>query len=139
MTVLDERAHADVLKPLLAAELGTDPDGTERLYNYGEVPGADGVPGTLPKIYALLTIERRVAPAVRVGRASHTGWRVSVRYVARTVDDARWAAMKVAGALNEITIEVDGIESTPLTHESEAAIAPDSTFLSGLLQYTYAL
>jgi hypothetical protein len=131
---LDERAHRDVIAPLLTATLGAN-----RVYDYGRVPGANNNSGTVPDIFALLGFERRYVEPYHAGRATRSGWRLTVRYVGRTVDEARWAALKVATALNEVRVTIGGIESTPITHESTQAIAPDDGRFSGWSAWIYAL
>jgi hypothetical protein len=141
MSGLDERDHAAVLTALIDAAMGPDPDTTKsRVFTYGKVPGADGNPGTLPRIYALISIERRFTPANKaVAMTTRSGWRVSVRYVGKTVLEAQWANAKIAAALDQQYITVNGLTSTPLIHESTSAVAPDDGLYSGLVGFTYAL
>lgn len=139
--VLDERKHVAAIKTVLEAALGNEPGTVPpvgRVYDYGTVPGADGNAGTLPNIFTLLGLERRYVEPDRAGRTSRSGWRLTVRYVGRTVDEARWAAAKVAAAL-ETRLVVDGVTSTPLTHESTQAIALDEGRFSGWAAFTYVL
>ncbi len=138
---LDEREHIAVLAGLLNAALGPDPanENGPRCFDYGKVPGADGNKGTLPPIYTLVSLERRYAEPTRGGRQPVTGWRLSVRYVGRTVDEARWAAVKVTDAINEARIEVEDIKSTPITHEATQSIRPEDGRQTGMSQWTYAL
>ncbi len=132
---IDERKHRDALDALLEPSVGAG-----RIYDYGTVPGADGNAGSLPPIYVLLTIERRYAPVSRnVGLASRSGWRVTTRYVGRTVDEARWAAMKITDALDGARLTVDDYVSTPVQHESTTAIELDEGRFAGLTVWTYAL
>ncbi|HKY58305.1 MAG TPA: hypothetical protein VJL80_09730 [Aeromicrobium sp.] len=138
--VTDERIHRDVLEPLLRAALGVEPvTGDQRLYDYGEVPGADGNDGVLPSVYVLLTVERRYVGPRRAGRAGRSGWRITARYVGRNVDEARWALDKVTDAIDEARLTIGGYVSTPVTHESSTAIEPDDGRFSGLTVWTYAL
>ena len=131
--VLDERKHVEAIKAALTAALGAN-----RVFDYGTVPGTDGNAGTLPPIFLLLGLERRYVEPTRAGRTTRSGWRLTVRYVGRTVDEARWAAAKVAEAL-ETRLVVDGVTSTPVTHESTQAIALDDGRFSGWSAFTYAL
>lgn len=131
--VLDERKHATALKALLNAALSPS-----SVYDYGKVPGADGNAGTLPNIFALLGIERRYVEPTHAGRTQRSSWRITVRYAGRTVDEARWAAMKVAEALEDRLV-VDGVTSTPITHETTQAIALDDGRFAGWASYTYTL
>lgn len=131
--VLDERKHVAAIKTLLNAALSPN-----LAYDYGTVPGADGNAGTLPPIFVLLGLERRYVEPTGAGRTTRSGWRLTVRYIGRTTDEARWAAAKVAQAM-ETRLTVDGVVSTPVTHESTQAIAPDDGRFSGWAAYTYAL
>lgn len=126
--VVDERLHRDALETALTATLGAN-----RVYDYGEV----GQP--LPSIFVVLGIERRFVEPRRAGRAGRSGWRVTFRYVGRSVDEARWAGLKVAAAIDEQVLTIGGVKSTPVTHESTTAIAPDDGRYSGLVVYTYVL
>lgn len=144
--VVDEQAHRDVIAPLLGAQLGMDPVGrdpegrpAQRVYDYGKVPGANGNQGTLPAIYVLITVERRYVAPMRAGRAGRSAWRVTCRYVGRTVDEARWAANRVTLALDEVELQIGGRRSTPITHESTTTVEPDEGRFSGLSTWTYVL
>lgn len=126
--VIDERLHRDALEALVAGPLNG------KAYDY------DGTPTTLPNIFTLLSIERRyVPPRTGSGLSGRSGWRVAFRYVGRTVDEARWAGLKIAQALDQQRLSVGGFTSTPITHESTAAIESDDGRFSGLAVYTYAL
>lgn len=138
--VTDEQAHDAVLRPLLAARLGTEPNGDARVYSYGEVPGMDGNPGVIPGIYVLLTIERRYVPPVRmVARPSRSGWRVTCRGVGRTVNEARRAMNAATNALEDVRLQLGDVESTPLALEVAQSVEPDDGRYSALATWTYAL
>lgn len=137
--VTDERIHRDVIEPLLRAALGTEAGGAQRVYDYGEVPGADGNPGKLPNIFALPTLERRYVAPRRGGLAGRSGWRLAVRYVGRTVDEARWAQNRITLAIDERRLTIGDFTSSPVTHESTTDIAPDDGRYSGLTVWVYAL
>jgi hypothetical protein len=140
MTELDEREHIAVLTPMLDATLGVDPDSDElRVYEYGKVPGADGNPGVLPRIYVLISLGRRFVPANKGDTTARSGWRVSLRYVGHTIDEVRWAGARIADALDQKRITVAGLDSTALLHESTTPAKPDSGLFSALVSYTYAL
>lgn len=131
---LDERKHVTVIAEALTATLGAN-----RVYEYGTVPGESGVTGTLPPIFALPSLERRYAAPDRSGRSGRSGWRLSVRYVGRTASEARWAGMQIAAALDGANLTIDGYTSTPVTFESQAAVAPDEGRYSGTSSWTYVL
>jgi hypothetical protein len=131
--------HWDALAALLkASNLGDD------VYDYGQVPGADGNDGVMPTAFVLLHIDRRYVPPTRAGGTDRTGYRASVRFVGTTAHNARVIGGWVNDAF-EVTpgrgkrITVGGVDSTPLTHESTTAVESDDGRYSGLVAYTYAL
>jgi hypothetical protein len=130
---LDERLHDSALRALLKGPLN------EQVYGYGEVPGADGVEGELPDVYVVMAVERRTAPVGPGGFAQVSGWRVYIRGVGRSVAEARWAIARATAALDGARIEVAGVSSTPIAHESSAAVRPDDGRQSGLVEFIYAL
>lgn len=136
---LDESAHWDALAAILRAVTVQSAD--LMVCDVGMVPGdSDGnVPGTMPDLFAQLQVERRNVPADRSGRSGRSGWRVSVRLVARYPKNTRDAQAAVQAALDGIRVTVDGHESTPLHHELSQAVRPDDGMFSGLVQVTYAL
>ncbi len=138
---IDERTHRDTIVPLLAAKIGQlDSKGDPVVYDFGKVPGADDNAGDLPPIYLLLTVERRAAAAPpRAGRAGVSGWRVTIRGVGRTVDEARWALNRATEAVDEQNLSIGGKVSTPVTFESSQTVGPDGGRYSGLIAWTYAL
>lgn len=131
---LDERQHIAAVTAALTATLGAN-----RVFEYGKVPGQSGNAGNLPPIFALPALERRYVPPERRGRTGRSGWRLSVRYAGSTPAEARWAALKVAQALDGVRLSIDGESSTPVTFESSSAIAPDDGRHSGESFWTYAL
>lgn len=130
--VIDSREHASAVKAALTAELDE-----WDAYDYDELPGSNGNAGTLPAIFVLVAVERRYNPLLRSARAGATGWRVSVRCVGRTIDEARWAMYHAGLALNEQVLTVDGSPTTRLQFESDEAPAPDDGRYSGRAFYTY--
>lgn len=130
---IDTRLHAAALKTAASATNFT-------VYDYGKVPGADGNEGTLPNIYGLLTVERRpIAYLRRAASTGRTGWRVTVRVVGRTPDEARWGLKQVSDGLNEQTLTIDGLSTTRIQSETEQAPAPDDGRQSALSSWTYCL
>lgn len=131
---LDSRPHIAAIRAAIKAEIGPN-----NVYEYGQVPGADGNAGTLPNIFVLVAIERRYNPTLNLAaKAGATGWRVSARAVGRTVDEARWALFKVATALNEQRLTIEGRATTPLQFESDRTPEKDDGRFSGVAMYTYA-
>lgn len=136
-TLLDSRLHADAIKDAVSDALGQ-----WVAYDYGEVPGSDGNEGTLPSIFALVTVERRFGGNLRsTARAGNIGWRTTVRVTGRTPDEARWALLRVAEALNEkrlvVLTETGPKPTTPIQFESEQTSEKDDGRYSALVSYTY--
>lgn len=135
--VLDVRAHFDAARAAIA---GANTQLGEDTYDFGEVPGQDDNDGTLPRIYALLQVERIYLPSTHGGRrATRSSWRVSTRYVAPTVDEAAWALKHISAALDSKRLVIEGFTSTPLQHDVTDAIARDGGLRSGLTAWTYTL
>lgn len=126
---LDTRDHASAIKTALGTALGQ-----WDAYDYGDL-GEDN----LPSIFALISVERRTAPLDRPGRSGRSGWRLGVRYVGRSIAEARWAEARVNAALDGLVLSVDGATSTPVAHESTTAVAPDEGRFSGVSSFTYVL
>lgn len=136
-TLVDSRLHAAAVRDAV-----TDAFGEWTAYDYGKVPGADGNTGRLPSIYALVTVERRFGGNLRsTARAGNVGWRATVRVVGRTPDEARWALLRVAEALNEkrlhVLTETGPKSTTPIQFESEQSPEKDDGRYSALVSYTY--
>lgn len=133
--LLDARPLTEAIRAAIEADLGG-----WQVYDYGQVPGADGQPGTLPNIYALLSVERRGNSQIRtVARTTRTGWRFTVRVVGRTVNEARWALAKVAEAVNEVVIVVADEQTTPIQFERDQAPELDEDRYTALSSWTLAL
>lgn len=137
--LLDVRPHVVAIKAAVDARLGD-----WKLYSYSEVPGDKNNPieaernEPLPNLYAVLAVERRFIPASRRNAlASRTGWRASIRVVGRSVNEALFLDERVALALNEVPLVIDGRPTTRLQHESSTTPEPDGGRCSGLVIYTY--
>lgn len=131
---LDERLVRDAVVALLAGV---------SVYDYGRVPGSKGpdgttVPGQMPNDFALIALERTyVEPARTSGRPSRSGWRLQLRYVGRTPDNARLTKLKVE-AVDGAVLTVAGADpSTPVVFESADRIVPDEGKFSGESVYTF--
>ncbi|GAA2008094.1 hypothetical protein [Nocardioides kribbensis] len=132
--LFDSRPIVTAVKAALTVTLGAD-----RVFEYGDVPGADNNPGSLPRIFALPSIERRFNPALRFSAETDVvAWRLSVRVVGSTVDEARWALFKVAAALNEQSLPVAETFTTPMQFESDQAPESDDGRYSAVATYTFA-
>ena len=133
--LVDARPVVEAIRTAIEAQLGG-----WQVYDYGQVPGADGNTGTLPNIYALLAVERRGNPQVRASaRTTRTGWRFTVRVVGRTVNEARWALAKVAGAVNEAILVVGDEQTTPIQFERDQAPELDEGRYTALSSWTLAI
>lgn len=129
----DERPHATAVLALLDTALSP-----RDAYVRGTVPGLDDNDGTEPVIYAIVDLERRNhAPTLRAGRTIRRGWRVSVRGVGRTTDEARWTLARASAALDGATLLIAGEPTSPLLFETADQVAPDEGRYSGSVTYTY--
>lgn len=100
----------------------------------------DDVPDDLPNMYALVSLSKRFgAPVYMCGGKAMTGYRLTTLAVGRTVDEARWVRDRVAGAVEDRTLDLAGRTSTAVRLESEQPIEPDDGRYSGLTSWTYAL
>lgn len=130
---VDPREHAGAVKAALNATLN------DKAFDYDEAPGLNGKSGTIPNVFALVSVERRGGVSPRaIGGTGRTGWRIAVRCVGRTVDECRWALWKTAVALDEVRLTVDGTETTPIQLEADQAPEFDDGRYSAAVLYTYA-
>jgi hypothetical protein len=133
--LLDQRAHLDAVKAAVSAALAPK----WSAYSYGEVPGADGNTGSLPNLFAIVTVD--LIPAAGQRMSAQTGvtrWRVSVRGAGRTVDEALWVLFEAARVLHEKTLTIDSRATTPLQAEPGQSPKKDGTRYSGLDAYSYS-
>ena len=94
------------------------------IFDFGDIPGVDGNPGTLPRLYGLLECQRMPLEALHASRlATRSAWRVTARSVGSTADEARWVAKQFASAFDSARLTIEGFESTPLFHEETEAVA----------------
>lgn len=143
--VLDERLHVEAFKAAVSAAMIAE-GSPARCYGYDEVPGStqsagpDKVPGKLPNVFALVSVERRFfEPGRMVGRAGRSSWRLSFRGMGRTEWECRWALLRIAEAVDEVRFTIDGFRTGPVTHESSTAPAWDDGRFSATKTYTYTL
>lgn len=135
MSTRDTRPHAAAVKAALEATVGAD-----RVFEYGEVPGADNNPGELPPIFVLITVERRTGALTRAGAyAKASGWRVTARAVGRSISECRWTLAKISTALDEQRLTIGGNTTTPIQYESGQAPELDEGRFSALDVYTYVI
>lgn len=103
------------------------------------MPGLDGVAGVLPNIFVVMTVQRRPSSNLRsTAQAGSSGWRASFRSNGRTADECWWAMNKVALAVNEVVLTIDGTKTTPIQFESDQAPRLKDGRQSALSTYTYA-
>lgn len=129
---LDPRPHHTAVKAALA------PAVHEQVFNYDQVPGSPlHADETLPDLFALVAVERRLVYPRRAGLPGRSSWRLSVRYVGRTVLEALWVLDRVQDALDETRLTVMGSTSTPLLFESSASPQWDDGRYSAEAVWTY--
>lgn len=127
--VLDSRTHATAIRTAIKVQFGPND-----VYDY------DDVPTTPPDIFALVSVERRFNPDLKMSAQATTGgWRVAVRSLGTTVDEARWAMVKVTAALNEARLSIGGQTTTPIQFESDQAPVLDDSRYAGLSLWIYQL
>lgn len=132
---LDPRPHAEAVKAAIRTQLGS-----VHAYDYDDIPGSNGNAGVLPNIFVAVSVERRAGMPLRTdATAGLTAWRVTTRSVGRTVDEARWAQLKVAQALNEARLVVGTETTTTIQFEADEAPAQDETRWSGWSDWTYTI
>lgn len=127
--MVDARPHVAAVKAAINAAMPQ-----WEAYDWGELDGAQ-----LPTIYALVKVSRRFAPADRSGRSGRSGWRIDVRTVGTTPNEARKAAGWVAEALDGVVLTIDGHKSTPVTCQFAEDAEPDSGRYSSDSSWNYAI
>lgn len=132
--IRDERPHFKAVESAINAQIGS-----WSVYEYGQVPGLDGNEPPTPDMYVLLQVERRAgaSPLHASAQAGRIGWRASVRAVARTANECRWLQLKIADALDEQVLDVDGDSTSPIQLESGSAPASDKGWFESLSRWTY--
>lgn len=114
-----------------------DYDDAQDLQNGDEVDFGGVVLDTLPPIHVLVSLSRRFGGNPRVSaHKTVSGWRLTTTAVGTTVDEARWAAEKVA-RLEFARITATGYDLSPLMFEVENAPEPDDGFYSGATSWTF--
>lgn len=135
---MDARLFAAAATSAITAELGP-----HAAYEYGRLPGdvnGDRKDEPLPAIFVLVAVERRTNPLQRsTARSGSTGWRLLIRAAGRTTGEANWAMSRVAAAVDEKRLTVDGSATTPAQLESqEAARWDDGRFVvDALYNFTH--
>lgn len=137
--LLDERAHAAVVLTALRAALASDPADGNVVDDLNKIPGTEGNEGKAPPIFATIELERTSPVQKRMtSQAGTAGWMLTVTVNGRTVDEARWALLQVARALNERRLVVEGRTTTPLQYETGNAPTPRGKRYEADALYTYA-
>lgn len=101
-----------------------------KAFEYGTVPGTDGVEGERPAEYLLIDLSRRYVDGfLSSGEAAARGGRLGTRYVAQIADNASRMRQRVTTRLEDKVLE-EGLG--PFVFESSEAIGPDSAgYVSG--------
>lgn len=130
---MTEEQHATAIKAALTTA-GAVP------YDYDEVPGMNGNPGSVPQWFTAVSVTRRFGGNDRLTSQSGVeGWRISTVAAANNVTNARNIRAKIHQALEGVSLTVGGEQTTPIKLEGADQIAPDGTHHSGLSTWTYAL
>ena len=135
MTTLDATVHAEAIKTAITAHLGGS-----QAYNSDEVPGTNGNDGTVPDRYAEVSVElEQPDPTGRRmgGQTAVRNWIATVTGVGRNVGEARWVLARVADALYERTLTVEGVTTEPLVLQESRDPEYDTDRYSGIAVYTY--
>lgn len=92
-----------------------------------------------PSAYCEVYVTERIGENYRYGgRSDARAWRVQVRAVAKYEDNAETIRARACGALEDRTVTVGGVESTPMLRgASDDPIGPDDGWYSGLSEYVY--
>lgn len=92
-----------------------------------------------PSHYCEVMVTERVTEFSRYGgRSDVRSWRAQVRSVARYEDNAKTNRSRVGGALEDRTVTVGGIESTPMRRgASDDPVRPDDGWWSALSEFNY--
>ena len=108
-------------------------------YEYGDVPGTNGNPGTVPDRYVLIDLSRRYVEGRMIsGEPRWKGYRLGTRYAAKVTDDARTMRARVTEALENKTLATaSGGEVGPFVFETAESIRPDDGYQSGADTWTF--
>lgn len=107
-------------------------------YELSKVPGASGNAGTEPAKYAVVSIARRYTDSRRgSGEVSLNGYRLTVRYIAKSIGDARTMRARGTAALEDQIIVADAGEIGPFVFESSDAFRPDEGYQVGDDAFTF--
>lgn len=107
-------------------------------YDYSKVPGAYGNEGSRPKMFAVVDISRKFEDKRRTsGEVSIDGYRIGVRYVAKSTNDARNMRTLTTGVLEDKILSTESGEIGPFAFESSEAIVPDDGYQSGSDVFTF--
>ncbi|MCW2785245.1 MAG: hypothetical protein JWP74_1762 [Marmoricola sp.] len=101
----------------------------------------DKVPSPRPTEYVDYAVTRRFGGEVREdGFTGTTGWRVTVRYVAKTIPNARLLQNKVTAGLEYASLSIAGDSTTPVLFETSEPIGTDEDgYFTGLDAFTYTI
>lgn len=107
-------------------------------YDLDKVPGVNGNAGTRPTKFATISISEKYEGKRRgSGETSVEGFRIVVRYAAKSTNDARNMRALTKATLSEKTVGSGANEIGPFVFQSSQAIAPDDGYQSGSDTYTF--
>lgn len=128
--------ESEQAKAILAALNATLAPGVA--YDYDKAPGAFGNKGERPARFALVDISRRFeAKRLASGEVSVSGYRIGVRYVAKSSSDARNMRALTTSVLEDQILNTEHGEIGPFVFESSEPIAPDDELMSGYDVFTF--
>lgn len=97
----------------------------------------DEVPATRPESYVEVSVARRPIRGNQRhdGSPSFKGYRLTARFVAQSITNARLLEQKTTEALDFIAL---GPDVTPVEFETATSIDPDDGWFSGVTSWTFA-
>lgn len=126
-------AEGDVLTAVVAA-INAGLPASVRAYDHGKVPSPR------PNEFAAVSIVRRAGGSPRAGRYSTDGWAVYVMAASLTSSpNARNALRKASEALENKTLTVGGVSSTPVRFDTGRPVAPDDGWHTGVNTYHFTI
>lgn len=98
-------------------------------YEYGKVPGTNGNTGTEPASYMVVALSRRYVPERRAsGEVTVRGGRLSTRYIAKSVVNAREMRRRTTEVLEDKALTTTAGDVGPFVFESADPFQPDEGY-----------
>lgn len=133
MTDATEKENRDAIVAKLNAPFASKP----YAFTVDQIKAAATLPSGYAEVYVT---ERQINGDRAAGRGTLRGWRVQVRAVGTTDNNAAEIRARVRTALEDVPVTVGGQDSTPLIRGlSDDPIGPDGTYYSGLSEWVYSL